>query len=443
MLALVFCAQAVAPAPSDTIVVKFAWPSNLRAHVVARRSQYRTAGGRSDTTVSQAEYRMVVQPHARGLLVSYDSLQLPAAGPNDAPDAAALAAAAMPSYVVSADGSFLDLYNVAANIAATRRLLQPVIDSAVRKNPSGRAVFDALLSERFFLQKATEEWNALVGAWAGETFVRDEVYEHETKETIPFPGFENTKVTFNYESSFDGRVPCIEDQPLPECVELTLISYPDPDEIRSILAQLVQRIMQLPSGALSFDSLDIVNTISLIADPATLRPYSLEIVREVSGTVREKNGAAQPVDQTQERVIQFSYAPRREPQPFAVGRDIFRAAAGTWGWARGPHTCEGNPHTISFTAARDTMVLAFRDREEGDSTDDNRVFRYAIRGSTPSSIRGFLIGEDRRTEAGELVVWDLVFMSPDSYRWHRTDWEPTDYAMPIVRCLKSPASRTR
>jgi hypothetical protein len=139
--------------------------------------------------------------------------------------------------------------------------------------------------------------------------------------------------------------------------------------------------------------------------------------------------------QTMTRTFDFAYAPRREPQPFTPsGKNIFSAVMGTWGWSRGKYTCEGNPHTISFSAARDTMRLTFREMTESDSTDADRTSTYVIRAITPTSIRAFLIGEDRRSDSGELVVWDLVLLGPDAYRWHRSDWEPADYTRAVVRC---------
>ena len=34
----------------------------------------------------------------------------------------------------------------------------------------------------------------------------------------------------------------------------------------------------------------------------------------------------------------------------------------------------------------------------------------------------------------DIVVWDLVLTSPDSYRWHRTDWPARGYTPEVVRC---------
>jgi hypothetical protein len=77
-----------------------------------------------------------------------------------------------------------------------------------------------------------------------------------------------------------------------------------------------------------------------------------------------------------------------------------------------------------------------------DSATGQREVRYEIRDVTPSRNRAFMEGETRTTAAGALVVWDLVLTSPNSYRWHRTDWRPSGYTQEIVRCADgAPAPR--
>ena len=123
----------------------------------------------------------------------------------------------------------------------------------------------------------------------------------------------------------------------------------------------------------------------------------------------------------------------RPPAPYEVpaGTDIFSVVEGTWDWAGRSETCKDNPHTISFSPDRATMILTFVKPLEGDTSRDTR---YELREVTSSSIRGFITDETRRTNDGELVVWDLVLMSPDSYGWHRTDWLPGMYTPEVVRC---------
>jgi hypothetical protein len=125
------------------------------------------------------------------------------------------------------------------------------------------------------------------------------------------------------------------------------------------------------------------------------------------------------------------------PYEVPANTDVFSVARGTWGWR---HTvqCDTNPHTISFTPDRRYMLLTFAKPVKSAVGVTQDTFRYEVRGSTRSSIRGFLQGETRRTDRGDLVVWDLVLTSRDSYRWHRTDWADGSYTPKVVRCRAAP-----
>lgn len=110
---------------------------------------------------------------------------------------------------------------------------------------------------------------------------------------------------------------------------------------------------------------------------------------------------------------------------------IFARVAGTWDWPGRPGSCRDEPHTLSFTPDGRFMLLTFA--KPVDSTGTREV-RYAVRGHTERSVRGAIVDETRRTDAGQLVVWDLVLVTPTSYRWHRTDWEEGAFTPEVVRC---------
>jgi len=122
---------------------------------------------------------------------------------------------------------------------------------------------------------------------------------------------------------------------------------------------------------------------------------------------------------------------RVTPYQVPDGETVFSVAEGLWDWAGQPGSCTDNPHTISFTEDRSEMLLTYT---RPDSTTSQREYRYEIRDVGPSSIRGFIHGETRRTDDGQLVVWDLVLTGHDEYRWHRTDWPPRLYTGKVVRC---------
>jgi hypothetical protein len=125
-----------------------------------------------------------------------------------------------------------------------------------------------------------------------------------------------------------------------------------------------------------------------------------------------------------------------EVRRFAAGspEEVFGIAAGVWDWHDADSFCVSNPHRIWFSTDRSRMYIYYTQpwTDSLGGTDSGAV--YEIREHSASHIRGFILDETRRTPAGELVVWDLVLTSPNSYAWHRTDWEPGGLTKEINRC---------
>jgi hypothetical protein len=116
--------------------------------------------------------------------------------------------------------------------------------------------------------------------------------------------------------------------------------------------------------------------------------------------------------------------------------DVRTQLVGRWRWEHSSADCKDG-HVISFSADGRLMLLTPAP-PKGDTTD---VTQYEILGLGPSTVRGRIIDETRRTDRGEVVVWDLVLLERDRYCWHRTDWQSGGCTQPIVRCKARPASR--
>ena len=124
-------------------------------------------------------------------------------------------------------------------------------------------------------------------------------------------------------------------------------------------------------------------------------------------------------------------AVRGESPPEGEPLSFSEIASGTWGFDIAGAGCNDNPHTITFSKDKPKMILRYRSAKEDDKPDTHV---YDIIDEGPGYVRMKLIGEDRTTEAGEPVVWDLVLLSGDSYCWHRTDWEAGACTQPARRC---------
>jgi len=122
-------------------------------------------------------------------------------------------------------------------------------------------------------------------------------------------------------------------------------------------------------------------------------------------------------------------------RPYAPpGSDVFAMAAGRWAWTTRDSGCTNDWHRIAFSPDHSVMTItSSKEYKQADGTWDS-VAVYDIRGSGPGWIRGAIRGEMRKTPDGRLVVWDLVFRSPNRYAWHRTDWLGGAYTAEIQRC---------
>lgn len=113
---------------------------------------------------------------------------------------------------------------------------------------------------------------------------------------------------------------------------------------------------------------------------------------------------------------------------------IFELLSGAW-VGPSPGSCGDNPHTISFDDDRSSMVLSYRRPIDGP-LDSARVFRYRILAVADTALRVEIVEppETRRNAFGELVVWDLVVVNPQVYRWRATDWSDGVFTKDVKRC---------
>lgn len=135
-------------------------------------------------------------------------------------------------------------------------------------------------------------------------------------------------------------------------------------------------------------------------------------------------------------------AATRDERPLPAASDaatIFGMLEGRWSWEGGDDECKASVHTLAISGDRRQLELRYPERT--DSAGAPVVVRYTVIEAgaqvlpwAPHAIRLAMEGETRRTDAGDLVVWDLVFASPDRYHWHRADWEAGGLTKAIIRC---------
>jgi hypothetical protein len=113
--------------------------------------------------------------------------------------------------------------------------------------------------------------------------------------------------------------------------------------------------------------------------------------------------------------------------------DIRTRVTGRWRWEQSTPDCKNN-HVISFSTDGRLMLLT----SFAMKGDTGEVTQYEILGTGANAIRGRIVDETRRTDRGEIVVWDLILFEQDRYCWRRTDWPAEGCTQPVVRCGARP-----
>lgn len=126
----------------------------------------------------------------------------------------------------------------------------------------------------------------------------------------------------------------------------------------------------------------------------------------------------------------------RYTHPYTVppGTDIFAFVTGRWAWTTDSSRCSTHWHDISFSPDHRVMTIANAYSFKGVDGKFDSLTVYDIQAHTDAWIRAAIRGEQRLTEDGRPVVWDLVLRAPNRYVWHRTDWVVGGYTRAIERC---------
>jgi len=133
-------------------------------------------------------------------------------------------------------------------------------------------------------------------------------------------------------------------------------------------------------------------------------------------------------------VIGYSTWPWTTP-PFAAPSQeaFFELAAGTWDW-ESDSSCATNPQVVAFSEDRQLMLITMREKWETAAGDSVRASVYDLSARSPSLVRGAIRREQRLTDDGQPVEWELVLQDSNHFAWHRTDWAAGNTTRSLVRC---------
>ncbi len=116
---------------------------------------------------------------------------------------------------------------------------------------------------------------------------------------------------------------------------------------------------------------------------------------------------------------------------FATSIDLFEFIKGRWDYTTDEPACTVNPFTLDVVEDRTQFINRSEPNKDSDST---HVSIYDVLEVTPEYIRGRIQGEERLTESGEPVIWDIIPLNEQSFCWRRADWPSENCTAPIIRC---------
>lgn len=115
-------------------------------------------------------------------------------------------------------------------------------------------------------------------------------------------------------------------------------------------------------------------------------------------------------------------------------QELRQLLTGTWGWDEAQ--CAEGPYHVSFSD--DGAIMYFDTDDETMITAEGGEARkrivYQILWEADGVLRAVIEGEDRRTESGHVVGWDLRMIDEAHFCWHRWDWPRDACTQALIVC---------
>lgn len=312
MAATLVAACATTPAPEQTtdaaqaVEMRFGWQPGDEARVAITRE--RAVNDQPVAAISFA-YTMSVSDRGDHLLVESSDYDLgDAEAFADASDAqldhlAAMAGSLQPGIVVTRQGDFVDV----ADLAGFRQRIRRVVAERYPANahPRLQPLMDMLTSEAFVRDAAGTEWRYIVETVAGAQFDTGRVYRFSERQPASFlPGAPETLIetemmlrrTFRCERAGRPRT----------CAEFEMRWRADPEDVERLIARFDEQA-QAGLDVPDFEHLAMENSLVLITEPDGLYPHSYEVSKYLAARYRDRSGA-QRDDRRRERTrAEFRY----------------------------------------------------------------------------------------------------------------------------------------
>lgn len=108
-------------------------------------------------------------------------------------------------------------------------------------------------------------------------------------------------------------------------------------------------------------------------------------------------------------------------------KSLLDEVVGTWDTV-GEKFCNGSGYTHKIELIENKTKVRFTFYIEGEKfiQDISNTYIYTVLEVLDDRIIMQVDGETRKTDSGELVIWEFIFEKDGEYSWRRTDW-PSEY----------------
>jgi hypothetical protein len=285
----------------------FQWPESLTSRVTFRNSETK----RGEQFGIQGQLQTTVKPSGKeNLQVSTKVINKKiTSSPNknketDAylQDVLKAVLTDIPDYTVSRDGDFVGIVNLADY---HKRIQHALIEGLPKGNPDGRAMAEkmikTMLGEQTLALLMEDEWNNVVGNWAGGSYTVGEQYEFTQSYQSPALGKRTFPMVVTQQLA--GSTPCKPGSAVNNCVRLVQTSRVASEGFSRAMEEFLRKTV---GQKISVEKMEVSKTIEIITDPKTLLPYRTQ-KKEVKSMAFSIDGKTQPSEEVSESFATYSY----------------------------------------------------------------------------------------------------------------------------------------
>ncbi len=274
-------------AAAQGVTPTFAWPVGATAQVVTEVRTTISGGGGgtaiNDSSVTRTTFTYDVRAHAEGLeIVTSRGVveKLVASALPQEVDAAALAALGS-RFIVSRDGQFVRLSDVAAQKRVMDSAMAPMMDRMRQMAPAMVSVLEQSLSADALTANSRSSWRDSYASMYGRSWAPGD--SQSTVSVIPSPLSPALKMSIPRVMRFDGIVPCA-DPARRTCWQFTARTNMTRAAMRPSMIEMLKQMGMAESMVDQIPIPESTTTLTAQVDAATMLPLRLEVVTTGGGS---------------------------------------------------------------------------------------------------------------------------------------------------------------